>query len=378
MPFKPSDPGAAAMHAAPADPFDLWLSRGLHGLYSAVASEPIPQELLRLIDGLSEREEARATGPPPSREPWSTGRRQGFEQRVRERAYFLWLERGAPGAASGGGIGAGPGHSRRSERQAMAKGREGRDGPDRSHRGEPATGWRRAARTEGAAPWLPQSGGARSGLPQSGVPGSQDARQGAPHRLTGPCIASLPRLPPLEIAEGARGELPSPRPCLRPPSPHARAAGSLRPLTVGPRHFQPHHHPVVVEVRFGAAPIDRPLPYRGLQRQLRRSRCREKSQGEGDAVVAGHRLRAHFSIIASGRSAREPWEVVKATGSLAGKVCSTPDSTCASEVFSGWSAPCFGLVLVAMVEGSLSSLAMGTRGRGGVRGDVAGRPDRSG
>lgn len=30
--------------------FDLWLRRGLHQLYDTVASEPIPAELLRLIE----------------------------------------------------------------------------------------------------------------------------------------------------------------------------------------------------------------------------------------------------------------------------------------------------------------------------------------
>lgn len=31
-------------------PFDLWLDRGLHRLFDEVAQEPIPEELLRLID----------------------------------------------------------------------------------------------------------------------------------------------------------------------------------------------------------------------------------------------------------------------------------------------------------------------------------------
>lgn len=32
------------------DAFDLWLQRGLHQLYDNVAAEPIPPELMRLID----------------------------------------------------------------------------------------------------------------------------------------------------------------------------------------------------------------------------------------------------------------------------------------------------------------------------------------
>ncbi len=30
--------------------FDLWLQRGLHELYDEVANEPIPEDLLKLID----------------------------------------------------------------------------------------------------------------------------------------------------------------------------------------------------------------------------------------------------------------------------------------------------------------------------------------
>ena len=32
------------------DPFDLWLQRGLHQLYDDVAKEPVPDDLLRLIE----------------------------------------------------------------------------------------------------------------------------------------------------------------------------------------------------------------------------------------------------------------------------------------------------------------------------------------
>ncbi|EHH68455.1 NepR family anti-sigma factor [Gluconobacter morbifer] len=31
-------------------PFGIWLSRGLHQLFDDVANEPIPEELLRLIE----------------------------------------------------------------------------------------------------------------------------------------------------------------------------------------------------------------------------------------------------------------------------------------------------------------------------------------
>lgn len=33
----------------PESPFDQWLTRGLHQLFDDVAKEPIPDELLRLI-----------------------------------------------------------------------------------------------------------------------------------------------------------------------------------------------------------------------------------------------------------------------------------------------------------------------------------------
>ena len=32
------------------EPFDLWLKRGLHQIYDDVASEPIPDDLLKLIE----------------------------------------------------------------------------------------------------------------------------------------------------------------------------------------------------------------------------------------------------------------------------------------------------------------------------------------
>ena len=34
----------------PETAFDLWLSRGLHQMFDDVAKEPIPDELLRLIE----------------------------------------------------------------------------------------------------------------------------------------------------------------------------------------------------------------------------------------------------------------------------------------------------------------------------------------
>ncbi len=49
---KAKDPTAPpAKKPAKADAaFDLWLQRGLHEIYDKVASEPLPDELLRLIE----------------------------------------------------------------------------------------------------------------------------------------------------------------------------------------------------------------------------------------------------------------------------------------------------------------------------------------
>jgi hypothetical protein len=43
-------PGTAKKGRKPAAPFDLWLQKGLHQLYDKVASEPIPDDLLKLIE----------------------------------------------------------------------------------------------------------------------------------------------------------------------------------------------------------------------------------------------------------------------------------------------------------------------------------------
>ena len=65
MPAKLTDPMSAATARAPregseprleggpsaeGDLFDLWLQRQLHRCYAAITAEPIPEELLRLID----------------------------------------------------------------------------------------------------------------------------------------------------------------------------------------------------------------------------------------------------------------------------------------------------------------------------------------
>jgi hypothetical protein len=57
MTRPPKDPPAHASarqtpgrERAPDAAFNLWLQRGLHDLFDDVAKEPIPEELLRLIE----------------------------------------------------------------------------------------------------------------------------------------------------------------------------------------------------------------------------------------------------------------------------------------------------------------------------------------
>ena len=48
-PPPPPPPGDGKKAKKP-DAFEIWLHRGLHQLYDNVAQEPIPSELLRLIE----------------------------------------------------------------------------------------------------------------------------------------------------------------------------------------------------------------------------------------------------------------------------------------------------------------------------------------
>jgi len=54
----PSRPSQVARSGqGPAEAFDIWLQQGLHKLYDSVAKEPVPDELLKLIEqDLAERE----------------------------------------------------------------------------------------------------------------------------------------------------------------------------------------------------------------------------------------------------------------------------------------------------------------------------------
>jgi hypothetical protein len=47
---KPPGPAPSGASRKAESAFDLWLRRGLHQLYDEVANEPIPPEILRLIE----------------------------------------------------------------------------------------------------------------------------------------------------------------------------------------------------------------------------------------------------------------------------------------------------------------------------------------
>lgn len=46
----PLPPGAPRKGKKTDAAFDLWLQRGLHKIYDSVAQEPVPDELLKLIE----------------------------------------------------------------------------------------------------------------------------------------------------------------------------------------------------------------------------------------------------------------------------------------------------------------------------------------
>ena len=47
---RPRKPPRKATDPAQPEAFDLWLKRGLHQIYDDVAKEPIPEDLLKLIE----------------------------------------------------------------------------------------------------------------------------------------------------------------------------------------------------------------------------------------------------------------------------------------------------------------------------------------
>src|SRR3954453_12740611 len=81
--------------AAEADAFDLWLRRGLQARFAAIVAEPLPPVLLELATGVVERAIG-ATEPARRDAAQPATAEDRFDQRVRERAYFLWLQEGRP------------------------------------------------------------------------------------------------------------------------------------------------------------------------------------------------------------------------------------------------------------------------------------------
>ena len=57
---KSRSPLPQRRQSRPADAaFDLWLNRGLHKLYDEVAREPVPDELLKLIEENRDQEDSK-------------------------------------------------------------------------------------------------------------------------------------------------------------------------------------------------------------------------------------------------------------------------------------------------------------------------------
>jgi hypothetical protein len=66
---KLSGSGGAKRDRSPGDeerPFDTWLRKQLHAMYDEVAKEPLPQDLIKLIDSDSARSKAPASSVKPN------------------------------------------------------------------------------------------------------------------------------------------------------------------------------------------------------------------------------------------------------------------------------------------------------------------------
>src|SRR3954454_15655247 len=97
MPLKLPDRGFGVTGVPDPDHFDIWLRRDLRRLYGAVTAEPVPPELMQLLAGLEGAEPTtQELAKDQQREEDTSTSDDGFEQRLRERAYFLWLEEGCP------------------------------------------------------------------------------------------------------------------------------------------------------------------------------------------------------------------------------------------------------------------------------------------
>lgn len=66
---KPPLGGPADGAAAEEQPFDRWLRKQLHAIYDEVVNEPLPADLVRLIDQDADRARQEAAGAPAPTTP---------------------------------------------------------------------------------------------------------------------------------------------------------------------------------------------------------------------------------------------------------------------------------------------------------------------
>ena len=59
-----SRPGQRSAKAPAERPFDMWLQKQLHAMYDEIAGEPLPDDLLDLIDQRRRRDRTRQKGEP--------------------------------------------------------------------------------------------------------------------------------------------------------------------------------------------------------------------------------------------------------------------------------------------------------------------------
>jgi hypothetical protein len=63
-PRRSPPPRPQKAKAPEARPFDMWLHKQLHAMYDEIASEPLPNDLLNLIDTDAASEKGRQDGKP--------------------------------------------------------------------------------------------------------------------------------------------------------------------------------------------------------------------------------------------------------------------------------------------------------------------------
>ena len=68
------DSDASKLHQGDERPFDLWLRKQLHAMYDGVAKEPLPDDLLKLIE--DDRQRATSSEPASSDRSDAESKRQ--------------------------------------------------------------------------------------------------------------------------------------------------------------------------------------------------------------------------------------------------------------------------------------------------------------